>query len=93
MVLEGEFKFLKLEQKERKESEKLSAENKHYYILNLLDEDNTPVKFYSFNYEVSSKLIDLSKRISSLQDLLVKFSLEFSNNNWNVRLIDVVDNY
>lgn len=89
MLLEGEFKFLKLEQKERKESEKLKDENKHYYILNLLDEENNPVKFYSFNYETSSKLIEICKDVKSLQDLLVKFSLDFSNNNWNVRLIDV----
>lgn len=93
MVLEGEFKFLKLEQRERKESEKLKDENKHYYILNLLDEENNPVKFYSFNYETSAKLIDICKDVKSLQDLLVKFSLEFSNNNWNVRLIDVSARY
>ena len=93
MVLEGEFKYLKLERRERKESEKLKEENKYYYILNCLDEDNTPVKFYSFNYETSSKLVSMLNDVKSLQDLLIKFSLDFSNNNWNVRLIDVSAQY
>ena len=31
--------------------------------------------------------------VKSLQDLLIKFSLEFSNNNWNVRLVDVSAQY
>lgn len=89
MIIQNEFKFLKLEQMQRKPKEEEKNVVKYYYVLNVLDADNNPVKFFSFNEDENAKLVTVLGSVKGLQDILIKFDLSFNNNNWNVRLLNV----
>ena len=93
MVFEEEFKFLKVDRRERKESEKLKDENKYYFVIHLLDKDNNPCSFFSFNSELNKNILADLSNVKGLQDVLVKFELVFNNNNWNVRLLNIDFSY
>ena len=91
MKLSDDFKFLSLQAVKRKNAEELKAEEQFFYIINLLDKENNPVKFYSFDNSINAQLIKSinSQELKGLQDCLVHFELVFSNNNWNVKLINI----
>lgn len=91
MILSDEFKFLSLQAVKRKNSEELKDTEKFFYIINLLDRENNPVKFYSFDNDINAQLVKSinTQELKGLQDCLVHFELLFSNNNWNVRLINI----
>lgn len=93
MVFEEEFKFLKVDRRERKESEKLKDENKYYFVIHLLDKDNNPCSFFSFNSELNKNILADLSNVKGLQDVLVKFELVFNNNIWNVRLLNIDFSY
>lgn len=96
MVLEEDFKFLNLQSVRRKEAEKYKAEEQYFYILNFLDNDNNPVRFFSFNADLNNNLTYAiqNKLLVGLQNCLVKFDLNCNNGNWNVALKDVLyDNF
>ena len=91
MKLSDDFKFLSLQAVKRKNAEELPANEQFFYIINLLDRENNPVKFYSFDNNINAQLIKSinSQELKGLQDCLVHFELLFSNNNWNVKLINI----
>lgn len=91
MKISEDFKFLSLQAIKRKNAEELKADEQFFYIINLLDKENNPVKFYSFNNDINNQLIKSinSQELKGLQDCLVHFELLFSNNNWNVRLLNI----
>ncbi len=91
MKISDDFKFLSLQAVKRKNTEELKPEEQFFYIINLLDKENNPVKFYSFDNNINSQLIKSinSGELKGLQDCLVHFELLFSNNNWNVKLINI----
>ena len=91
MKLSDDFKFLSLQAVKRKNAEELKAEEQFFYIINLLDKENNPVKFYSFDNSINAQLIKSinSQELKGLQDCLVHFELVFSNNNWSVKLINI----
>ena len=91
MKLSDDFKFLSLQAVKRKNAEELKAEEQFFYIINLLDKENNPVKFCSFDNSINAQLIKSinSQELKGLQDCLVHFELVFSNNNWNVKLINI----
>lgn len=91
MKISDNFKFLSLQAVKRKNSEELKDTEKFFYIINLLDKENNPVKFYSFDNDINAQLIKSinTQELKGLQDCLVHFELVFSNNNWNVRLINI----
>lgn len=83
MVYEEEFKFLNVQRVQRKEG------NKFFCIVNLLDPSNNPVKFYSFDENFNNTVLSDLSNVKGLQDVLVKFELAYSNNNWNVKLLNI----
>lgn len=91
MKLTDDFKFLSLQAVKRRNAEELPANEQFFYIINLLDRDNNPVKFYSFDSNINDQLVKSinSQKLKGLQDCLVHFELLFSNNMWNVRLINI----
>lgn len=82
-----EFKFLNLELMKKKNANELPEDEKNFLILNLLDKNNNPCRFFVFNVDVMKKI--LSSSYVGLQILNVSFKLQFTNNNWNVRLVDI----
>lgn len=95
MKLKDEFKFLKIDSIRRKNAEELSADEQYFYILNVLDKENNPVRFFSFNNELNNQLTkDIqSGNVKGLQNCLIDFELKFTNNNWNVSLENVTFQY
>lgn len=95
MKLKDEFKFLKIDSIRRKNAEDLSADEQYFYILNVLDKENNPVRFFSFNNELNNQLTkDIqSGNVKGLQNCLIDFELKFTNNNWNVSLENVTFQY
>lgn len=91
MKLSEDFKFLNLNAVKRKNAEELKPEEQFFYIVNLLDGDNNPVRFYSFDNSLNTSLIKAINdgTLKGLQDCLVHFELVFANNNWNVRLENI----
>ena len=81
------FKFLNFELMNRKNAENLPENEKKFLILNILDKNNNPCKFVIFNKDLVSKVIALNPQ--GLQDILVTFKIEYSNNLWNVRPLDI----
>lgn len=95
MKIRDEFKFLNVSSVKRKNVEGLKPEEQYFYIVNLLDKENNPVRFFSFDNNLNN---DLTKNIQSgnvkgLQNVLVDFELVFNNNNWNVKLDNLTFKY
>ncbi len=87
MEFNEEFKFLNLEVMKKKNASELPENEKNFLIINLLDKNNNPCRFFVFNADVMKKI--LSAGYVGLQVLNVIFKLQFNNNNWNVRLVDI----
>lgn len=87
MEFNGIFKFLKLEQMKRKNSEELKEDEKYFYIMNLLDNNNNPCRFFIFNKELINKIINSG--FVGFQDLNCTVKVSFVNNNWQVSLLDI----
>lgn len=86
MRYQENFKFLNIELMKRKKTEENKKESE-FLILNLLDNENNPCRFFVFNEDLVKKV--LQNQYVGLQDILVDFALVFNNNNWTVRLLDV----
>ena len=82
-----EFKFLNFELMKKKNANELPEDEKNFLILNLLDKNNNPCRFFVFNIDTLKKI--LSSNYVGLQVLNVSFKLQFVNNNWNVKLVDI----
>lgn len=95
MKLSEEFKFLNVQSVKRKNVEGLKPEEQYFYIINLLDKENNPVKFYSFDNSLNTEITKniQAQALKGLQNCLVDFELAFNNNNWNVRLEDLKIKY
>lgn len=86
MKYQDNFKFLNVQLMKRKKTE----ENKNvsdFLVLNLLDCDNNPCRFFVFNEDLYKKIIQSS--YLGLQDVVIAFEVIFVNNNWNVRILDI----
>ena len=95
MIFEEEFKFLNIQKLNKRETEGLSDDEKYFLIISVLDKENFPCKFYSFDKDLNKSLLLNSQNgvIKGLQDCLIKFSLNFNNNNWSVKLEDILFDY
>lgn len=82
MELQANFKFLNYELINRKNNEG------QFLKLNILDEKLNPCNFLSFDENLINKIKSI--QFKSLQDILIKFELVFSNNMWRVNLIDII---
>lgn len=82
-----EFKYLNLELMKKKNANELPEDERNFIILNLLDKNNNPCRFFVFDKEVMKKI--LTSNFVGLQVLNVSFKLLYSNNTWNVRLVDI----
>lgn len=87
MKYQGNFKFLKVEQMKRKNSEELAEADRTFFVIHLLDEDNNPVRFFVFNKDLMSKIANAG--LVSLQDIIVEFTISCGTNGWNVNLVDI----
>lgn len=85
MKIEQNFKFLKVELMKKKKTEENQKETQ-FLILNLLDEDNNPCRFFVFNTDLISKITKSS--FLGLQDVICTLEIKF-NNNWSVNLLDI----
>ena len=82
-----EFKYLNLELMKKKNANELPEDERNFIILNLLDKNNNPCRFFVFDKEVMKKI--LTSNFVGLQLLNVSFKLLYSNTSWNVRLVDI----
>ncbi len=82
-----EFKYLNLELMKKKNANELPEDERIFIILNLLDKNNNPCRFFVFDKEVMKKILNYN--FVGLQLLNVSFKLLYSNNTWNVRLVDI----
>lgn len=89
MEYQEEFKFLGLESIKRKNSENLNEEEKYFFKLNLLDKKYNPCSFLVFNKDLIKKL--RNTQFAGLQLLTITFDLIYTNNNWNVKLVDLYE--
>ena len=87
MQNKSNFKFLNVTLQLRKNASSLAEDERHYAIVNLLDEKNNPVRFFVFKKEIIQKV--LSQKLETLQDVIVDYECIFMNNNWTVRLVDM----
>ena len=87
MEFQDNFKFLKLEQMQRKNAEELKESERTFFIIHLLDKDNNACRFFIFNKDLMNKVVNLG--LVGLQDILVTAKVSFNNNNWQVNLIDI----
>lgn len=85
MKIEQSFKFLKAELMKRKKTEENQKETE-FLVLNLLDEDNNPCRFFIFNADLINKIV--KSNFLGLQDVICTLELKF-NNNWSVNLLDI----
>lgn len=83
MEFSEKFKFLNMQLNKRK-----NDENRYYLVVNLLDRENNPCKFFAFDDDVVATVT--ARTFQGLQDVTVNFSLQFSNNQWGVRLNDIL---
>ena len=81
MEFQENFKVLNYEARKRKDSEE------RFIILNALDINNNPCKFFIFNKDIVNEF--LSTTFVGLQDVLIKFKLAYNGNVWNVTLLDI----
>lgn len=81
MEFQENFKVLNYEIRKRKDSEE------RFVILNALDINNNPCKFFIFNKDIVEEF--LSTTFVGLQDVLIKFKLAYNGNVWNVTLLDI----
>ena len=86
MEYQENFKFLNLQIMQKKNQE-LKENERKFIVLNLLDNQNNPCKFFIFKTELVEKLLSLN--LVGLQDLLIRFRLSYSNNIWNVNVLDI----
>lgn len=89
MEFQEYFKFLNFQVIKRKNAEGLPEDERSFLKLNLLDKLNNPCSFIVFDKDVMKKL--LTGSIESLAEILVTFDLVYSNDKWNVRLVDYND--
>ena len=87
MEFQENFKFLNFELMNRKNAESLPEDERKFIILNILDKNNNPCKFIIFNKDLVKKFYSLG--LQGLQDIKILFKLEYSNNMWNVRPLDI----
>lgn len=87
MEFEGKFKFLKLEQMKRKNADELEEGERFFFIISLLDNYNNPCRFFIFNKDLINKIIN--SKFVGLQDVLCHIKVSFTNNNWQVNLVDI----
>lgn len=87
MEIQDNFKFLKLEQMQRKNSEELKESDRYFFVIHLLDKDNNPCRFFIFNKDLREKVLNLN--LVSLQDILLTMKVVFVNNSWQVNLLDI----
>lgn len=90
MIVEKEFTLLKVEQKKR-----ITKEGKEqiYLVLNVLDEDFSPCKFFVFNEDKVKLILNDVQSAKALSKVLINFNLVYSNNIWNCNLNDAVFTY
>lgn len=90
MKIEKEFKLLNIVKRERttKDNQKQT-----YLVLNVLDEDLNPDKFFIFNQDLIKKILDESVNVKAFQNILIDFDLVFNNNIWICNLKNVLFNF
>lgn len=81
MEYQEKFKFLKIEQMKRKDKEE------YFFVIHLLDKQNTPCRFFIFNKDLMKKVSTM--KFAGLQDLNIIFRVAYSNNTWQVTLLDI----
>lgn len=80
MKFQSNFTYLKTEQMKTKEGEK------NFLVLHLLDDQNNPCRFFIFDSNLMNKIIN--SNMSGLQDVLVTFTLNYTDKGWNVKIED-----
>ena len=81
------FKFLKLEKVKRKNAEELNESERYFYTIQLLDSENNPCRFLIFNKDLINKVVSL--QLVGLQDIVCYIKVSYSNDKWQVNLIDI----
>lgn len=90
MKIEKEFKLLNILKKERTTKDN---QKEIYLVLNVLDEDLNPDKFFIFNEDLIKKILDESVKAKAFQNILIDFDLVFNKNVWVCNLKEILFNY
>lgn len=77
-----EFIFLNYELKKRKDKEE------KYMIFNCLDYKKSPCKFFIFDSNLINKIVE--RQFESLEEIDLTYQVTFNNNQWFVKLVDVL---
>lgn len=86
MEYSSSFKFLSLQEIERKNTENLKENEKTFLKINLLDQDMNPCSFMIFG-DKKDKVINLG--LTNLIDVIITYKINYSNNKWNVSFVDM----
>lgn len=86
MNFQNEFRFLNFQVIKRKNADELPEGQKSFVKVNLLDMQNNPCAFVIFDNTVIEKL--KNSQIGSLGKIICSIDLSYSNDKWNVKLID-----
>ena len=86
MEYSSSFKFLSLQEIERKNTENLKENEKTFLKINLLDQDMNPCSFMIFG-DKKDKVINLG--LTNLIDVIITYKIIYSNNKWNVSFVDM----
>ena len=91
MTLNSNFKFLNVQKINRKKKEGETIEPSAFFKINLLDDENNPCAFYSFDDSLNGYIETAitQNKIKGLQDCKVTFEIYYSNDNWRVRLVNI----
>lgn len=86
MQLVGKFNFLKIEKGQTKPKDGEPCKN--YLIVSLLDDNKNSCRFFVFNNELFTKLINSS--FNCYQEVIATLDVSYFKENWNVQLQDLV---
>lgn len=81
MEFQENFKILNYEIRNRKDS------SEQFIILNVLDINNNPCKFFVFKEDVIKKFRNTT--FVGLQDVFITFKLSYNGSIWSVTLLDI----
>ena len=90
MQIEKEFTLLHITKKNRTTKDN---KNQDYLIIDVLDEELNPCKFFVFNEEIVNQILNDSANAKALQKVLIKCDFTYNGSLWNCNLIEMLFTY
>lgn len=90
MKIKKEFTLLKVDAKERTDK---NQNKSTYLVINVLDDDLNPCKFFCFRDEIVKSIISDIQNAKALSKVLIDFDLTYNDKIWNCNVDSVLFNY